>query len=90
MEEELANLKEYKDTKMGKDTTTFKEIKEWIAGYIPFLEQEIAVKQKTETKAGIGEIEENLKSRLAELEKYKPEVFYSRPLNRPSNTNCPH
>jgi len=32
MEEELASLKEYRDTKMDKDTTTLKGIKEWIIG----------------------------------------------------------
>jgi hypothetical protein len=54
------------------------------------LEQEIAIKQKTETKIEITEIEEKLRNGLAELEKYKPEVFYSRPINRPANTSCPH
>lgn len=90
MEEELASLKEYRDTKMGKDTTTLKGIKEWITGYIPFLEQEIAIKQKTETKMDITEIQRDLQSRMTELEKYKPEAFYSQSINRPSNINCPH
>jgi len=90
MEAELESLKEYKETKMDKDTTTSAEIKEWINGYIVFLEREIVAKQKTKTKTEIAEIEEKLRSRLTELEKYKPEMFYARSFNRPANTSCPH
>lgn len=90
MEEELASLKDYKEKRMDKDTTTFAEIKEWINGYISFLEREVVAKQKTEAKKGIAEIQSDLQGRMAELEKYKPEVFYSQSINRPSNTNCPH
>jgi hypothetical protein len=69
---------------MANDTTTPADIKDHIVDYISKLEKRI-VNEKPETQ---DEIEENKKKLLAELEKYKREVYYS--INRPNNTNCPH
>ena len=42
------------------------------------------------TTMEVVRMEQRLELTLSNLRKYKPEEFYSRPLNRPENASCPH
>lgn len=79
LEEELVNLKKYRDEKMVSDTTIPADIKAHIIKHIAFLEREIPKRKDQQ------DWERHV---LTELERYKPEVYYSK--HRPVNTNCPH